>query len=269
MCTCIGVWHDGGRPQRFHLKNMTTIKQMLEGPEGFNTGLRFTAEELSMVRGLIKSQWLQRIEESGAGRAKTFENLEMNRYHEHCQMLDHKNMWPKSKRILDAQAVKIIRQTSLIKALEQEFGTFEISGEDGIEQEELYWRLVRPDGVTDVGPLHADEWFWKLGHGQTPVGHQRVKVWISIFSEPGKNGFKFVAGSHKKDWRYHGVAKDGFVKPQIDEDEASLGAEFFQSKPGDAIVFHDRLLHGGAPGGSSTRVSLEFTMFVKSENYYN
>jgi hypothetical protein len=59
------------------------------------------------------------------------------------------------------------------------------------------------------------------------------------------------------------------VKPQIDEDENSLDAIIFDSKPGDAIVFHDRLLHGGAVGGSSTRVSLEFTMFVKDENYFN
>jgi hypothetical protein len=248
---------------------MTVIKEMLEGPKGFYTDVRFTPDELSMVRGLIKAQWLKRIEESGTGRSKAFEDLEMNRYHEQCQILDHKNMWPKSKRILCTDAVKAIRQTSLIKALEAEFGSFAISGEDGIEKEEVYWRLVRPDGLTDVGPLHADEWFWALGHGNTPAAHQRVKVWISIYSEIGRNGFKFVAGSHKKKWRYHGVAKDGYIKPQIDEDVSSLGTEIFMSQPGQAIVFHDRLLHGGEPGGSMTRVSLEFTMFVKNENYFN
>jgi hypothetical protein len=247
---------------------MTNIKQMLEGPKGFNTELRLTTDELSMVRALIKSQWLQRIEESGAGYSRVFEKMEMNRYHEQCHLLDHKNMWPKSKRILGANAVKAIRQTSFFKTLEAEFGTFAISGEDGIEKEEVYWRLVRPDSATDVGPLHADEWFWALGHGVTPAGHQRVKVWISIHSEMGQNGFKFVSGSHKKAWRYHGVAKDGFIKPQIDEDESALGAEIFMSQPGQTIVFHDKLLHGGASGGSATRVSLEFTMFVKDENYF-
>jgi hypothetical protein len=247
---------------------MINIKQMLEGPGGFYTEVRFTPEELTIARELIRSQWLQRIEESGSGNSRAFENLEMNRYHEQCQMLDHKNMWPKSKRILGADAVKAIRQTSLIKTLEAGFGPFAISGEDGIEKEEMYWRLVRPDGVTDVGPLHADQWFWNLGHGTTPMGHQRVKVWISIYSELGQNGFKFVAGSHKKEWQYLGVAKDGFVKPQIDEDESALETEIFMSQPGQAIVFHDRLLHGGEPGGTTTRVSLEFTMFVKDENYF-
>lgn len=248
---------------------MNNIKQMLEGPEGFSTELRFTVDELAMVRGLVKSQWLQRIEESGSGLSKVFENMEMKHYHEQCQILDHKNMWPKSKRILGSDAVKAIRQTSLIKALEAEFGLFEISGEDGIENEEVYWRLVRPDGATDVGPLHADEWFWAMGHGVTPSGCNRVKVWISLYSEMGQNGLKFVPGSHKKTWRYRGVGKDGFMKPRIDEDETALGAELFMTQPGQAIVFHDRLLHGGALGGSATRVSLEFTMFVKDEKQLN
>lgn len=248
---------------------MADIKRMLEGPEGFNTDVRFTSDELAMVRGLIRNQWLQRIEESGEGRSKVFETLEMNRYHEQCHILDHKAMWPKSRRILGADAVKAIRQTSLIKRLEAEFGPFAISGEDGIEKEEMYWRLVRPGSAADVGPLHADQWFWALGHGTTPAGHQRVKVWISIFSEMGQNGFKYVPGSHKKDWRYHGVTKDGMTKPQIDEDESALGAEIFMSQPGQAIVFHDKLLHGGAPGGSTTRVSLEFTLLVKDENYFH
>ena len=79
---------------------MTNIKHSLEGSNGFYTGLSFNPDELAAVRGLIKSQWLQRIEESGEGRSKVFERIEMNQYHEHCQILDHKNMWPKSKRIL-------------------------------------------------------------------------------------------------------------------------------------------------------------------------
>lgn len=247
---------------------MTNLKKMLEGSKGFSTELMFTADELGMVRRLIKSQWLERIEESGAGRSKMFENMEMTYYHEQSHILDHDNMWPKSKRILGTDAVKAIRQTSLMKKLEAEFGVFSISAEDGVEKEEVYWRLVRPDGPTDVGPLHADEWFWALGHGATPAGHQRVKVWISIYSEIGQNGFKFVSGSHKKAWRYHGVVKNGFTKPQIDEDESTLDAEIFMSEPGQAIVFHDKLLHGGAPGGRTTRVSLEFTIFVKDENYF-
>lgn len=247
---------------------MEKIKKLLEGDPGYMIGLRFQPDELAMVRGLIKAQWLERIAAASPQAVGTFEPMEMDRYHEVCHLVDHKGLWPKSNRILSREAVGAIRGTSLIRALEEEFGHFTISDEEEVGHEEMYWRLVRPDSPSDVGPLHADKWFWDLGHGKTPAGHQRVKVWISIYSDTGKNGFKYVEGSHKRDWRYHGVHRDGIVKPQIDEDESSLNAVIFNSRPGDAIVFHDRLLHGGAPGGSSTRVSLEFTMFVKDENYF-
>lgn len=242
---------------------MQSVKQSIEGPDGFHVGLKLQSDELVIVRNLIESQWLKAIQEADIGKARLFEARGISRYHELAHLLDHSKMWPKSKRILPSEAVKIFRKTSLIESLSSEFGSFEISGEEGIEKEEVYWRLVRPDCLSDVGPLHADEWFWALGHGKTPVGHKRVKVWISIFAEKGKSGFKFVRGSHKKSWRYHGVKKDGFIKPQIDEDEERLGAELFMAEPGNVIVFHDCLLHGGLPGDNMTRVSLEFTMFVK------
>ncbi len=248
---------------------MEKIKTLLEGDPGYMIGLHFQPAELAMVRGLIKDQWIERIGAASPQAVGTFEHMEMNRYHEACHLVDHKNLWPKANRILSREAVEAIRGTSLIRALEEEFGRFTVSDEEEVGHEEMYWRLVRPDSATDVGPLHADKWFWDLGHGKMPPDHQRVKVWISIFSDTGKNGFKFVEGSHKREWRYHGVERDGFVKPQIDEVESDLNAVIFASRPGDAIVFHDRLLHGGAPGGSSTRVSLEFTMFVKNENYFS
>jgi hypothetical protein len=246
---------------------MNNIISAIDGPDGFSTELYLNNRDLELVRNLIRTQWLQRIEEFDPGKLDKFMTLEMSNYHQFSDILDHKNMWSKSKRILNSNAVNLFRQTSLIKDLEFHFGTFLISAEDGIEKEEIYWRLVRPNYQSDVGPLHADEWFWSLGHGTTPSGYRRIKVWISIFSELGKNGFGFVRGSHKKDWKYHGVIKDGMVKPQIDEDLDSLKLEIFEATPGQAIVFHDKLLHGGVVGGSSTRVSLEFTVFVKDAKY--
>ena len=152
-----------------------------------------------------------------------------------------------------------------LRTLEDEFGYFEISDEDNVGHEEMYWRLVRPNSPTDVGPLHADAWFWDLGHGVTPSGYKRVKVWIAIYCTPGKDGFKFVPGSHKRQWPYDGELRDGMTKPKIGISEKELDVVIFNSKPGEAIVFNDQLLHGGAVGKNETRVSLEFTMFVKNE----
>jgi ectoine hydroxylase-related dioxygenase (phytanoyl-CoA dioxygenase family) len=44
-----------------------------------------------------------------------------------------------------------------------------------------------------------------------------------------------------------------------------LNVVIFNSHPGEAIIFNDQLLHGGAVGQNETRVSLEFTMFVKKK----
>jgi len=157
---------------------------------------------------------------------------------------------------------------SLMRILEDEFGYFQISDEDNVGHEEIYWRLVRPNSLTDVDPLHADAWFSDLGHGITPPDLKRVKVWIAIYCDPGKGGFKFVPGSHKHECPYHGELKNGITKPEIDISEDELDVVIFNSQPGEAIIFNDQLLHGGALGQGETRVSLEFTMFVKNENYY-
>ena len=183
---------------------MNEIKSALEGAPGYITGLSFRPEELALLRKRIRAQWLERIDEVSPAVAAKFEGIPMNRYHELCHLVDHKALWPKARRILRPGVVEELRATSLLRTLGDEFGSFAISDEENLGYEEMSWRLVRPDSASDVGPLHADAWFWELGHGVTPAGHQRVKVWISVYCDPGKNGLRFVPGSHKRIWRYHG-----------------------------------------------------------------
>ena len=122
---------------------------------------------------------------------------------------------------------------------------------------------MRPGAKNDIGPLHADAWYWQLGHGVIPPNMKRIKVWVALFCEPNLNGLRVVPYSQKREWKYHSEHRDGFSKPQIDEDESQLDIRLVPTKPGDTIVFHDNLLHGGAlNNGQHTRVSLEFTIFV-------
>ena len=246
---------------------MNAIRTALEGELGY-TKLGFSASDLDVLRGLIREQWLERIRDVAPGQAAQFESLPMDRYHEFAGLLDHKAAWPKLKRILEQPAVDKIRRLPTFRKLEEEFGDFVISDEENLGRENLYWRLVRPDSPSDVGPMHADQWFWALGHGLAPDDVQRVKIWIGIYCEKGQNGFRLVPGSHRRDWPYHGENRDGFVKPVIDISDGELDIHMFDGEPGDAIVFNDRMLHGGAVGGSRTRVSLEFTMFVKKDRYF-
>jgi len=242
-----------------------SIKDALEGPNGYKK-IIFSLAELEVLRTLIRQQWLERIREVAADQLDQFEACSMSSYHKLAHLIDHHRAWPKLERILRQDAVDKIRQLPTFQKLAGEFGEFMISDEENLGRENIYWRLVRPHSPSDVGPMHADQWFWDLGHGKTPKGIRRVKIWIAIYCESGKSGFRLVPGSHLRDWPYHGEFRDGITKPVIDITDNELDIEIFDSKPGDAIVFNDKLLHGGAVGGNSSRVSLEFTMFVKSEN---
>lgn len=244
------------------------LRQAVEGAAGYHQGLALEPAELDRVRKLISRQWLSRLRERTPQQAAAFGAVGIAGYHQVRPLVDHAALWPKAVRILPREAVAEIRQMSLFRRLEQAWGAFAISDEENVGSEEIYWRIVRPDEPADVGPLHADCWFWELGHGNTPSGVDRVKVWIGVYCEPERNGLRIVPGSHLHNWRYHGVTgPNGMVKPQIDEDENVLRPQLVPLQPGEAIVFHDRLLHGGAVNrGDRTRVSIEFTMLVSREN---
>lgn len=69
---------------------------------------------------------------------------------------------------------------SLMKELEKIFGEFKISDEENEGREEIFWRLVRPHQSSDIGPLHADGWFWDFGHGHTLANVERVNILENI-----------------------------------------------------------------------------------------
>jgi hypothetical protein len=242
----------------------TPARETVFGDAGVTTQLAMSPAELAEFRGLITEHWLARIGEVYPGDVVArFRQVGLARYHELVDLVDHKMLWPKKARLLPAQVVNRIRKMPFMQALAAEFGPFEISNEEEVHPEEIYWRIVRPAAASDIGPLHADAWFWALGHGKTPPDTVRVKVWIPFYSEPGMNGLKVLPGSHRQNWPYHGEERDGFVKPQADFDQSAVPMQLLNIEPGTLVVFNDRLLHGGAlNSGRTTRVSAEFTMFV-------
>lgn len=244
---------------------LSQIDETLENGCGYYLELRFSSEELKEVLELVESHWLQRLKKVYPHDWERFSEIGMARYHELAHLIDHASAWTKDARMLPENAVKKIRSMSIVKKLEAEYGAIEIVDEENIGYEEIDWRLVRPNEASDVGPFHADAWFCELGHGVKPDSDiKAIKIWIALCCEPGLNGLKVVPHSQKKTWRYHGEFRHGFVKPQIDEDEASLPAVLAHTSPGDAVLFHDKLLHAGAINrGQFTRVSMEFMIFVK------
>ncbi len=243
---------------------MKAIRNDIFGKLGYSKKIRLNFDELEHLRLLVRNQWLEQLEKFHPKSTELLSEVEMSDYHLFSDNFDHQNMWPKKNRILPINNVNKIRSMPFMKILSEEFGEFVISNEENIEREEIYWRLVRPNSKSDVGPLHTDAMFWNLGHGSMPHDCKRVKVWIGLFCEKGKSGFCYSPGSHLKNISFTSIEKDGIFKPIIEPSTLS-GLEIipFDADPGGVIVFNDDLVHGGFVGGTKTRVSLEFTMFIK------
>lgn len=241
------------------------IRDAIEGAQGFIVCDRLSTNELAFLRDAISEAYIRRLHAFAPELVHEFERRPIERYHE-VGGIDHRQAWPKGARLLSQPAARRIREMGFFQRLEHEFGDLRVSNEEGLAPEEITWRLVRPRRPEDVGPIHADKWFWDLGHGEVPSAHARFKVWIPIAATTGRNGLRVVAGSHlRNDWKYHGEMRDGLLKPVLDEDEATLGAEPLALETGDVLAFHDALLHGGAVNQSTIcRISLEFTCLFRN-----
>ena len=244
--------------------NFKQIFNDVYGEMGFSTNT-LSNSDLNIFRNIIKTHYINQLEKHDIN-FTDWKDLEMNEYHKFSDTIPHDQIWGKKNRILPLNLYNKLMETSFFQQMKTELGSILISDEDQVGRPEIYWRLVRPLPHIDVGPIHADAWFWELGHGETPKTHKRIKFWISIFNEPGQNGFCYVPSTHLKDFPYESEVRHGFKKPVFNSNDFDLDVNIFKSKPGDFIVFNDRLLHGGKPGGSKTRVSIEFTLFVE-KNY--
>lgn len=240
------------------------ISDLKNEKKGYSLDLKLSVDDLNLLRECIKEQWLGVIKKYLPEKVEEFKKIGIENYHELSYLLSHDKIWPKLERILPSHSLAKIQDSDFMKSLKSVFGAFTISDEENVGREEIYWRLVRPHEPNDVGPMHADCWFWDLGHGKTPENTQRVKIWIPIYCEPGLNGLNIVPGSHVRDWVYTGELRDGYLKPQFDQSQVDLPVILPKTNPGEAIIFNDRLLHKGVlNNGQRTRVSIEFTMFVE------
>ena len=66
----------------------------------------------------------------------------------------------------------------------------------------------------------------------------------------------------KKIGNIESVIRDGKSKPIPKINEKDIEITKFQGSPGNIIVFNDKLIHGGYSTSITTRVSLEFTLYI-------
>lgn len=237
----------------------------VNGDLGFSVGNLYE-EDLAVFKQLVVEQYKQVFLNFENNPAEVFK---INEYHKSkiAQSDIHKKLWPKSNRILSKKRLSHLLNSRFFTDLNSQFDWYEITDEDNVGFSEVYFRLCRPKPFKDVGPLHADAWFWELGHGEMPQVNfdtQRIKFWFCLETDNTKTGLRYVPGSHKKQYDYGGEQRDGFIKPTFDETQHNLAISSLNGKPGKFIVFNDRLLHGGEILEKGTRVSLEFTLAIKN-----
>lgn len=241
---------------------MVILDELIDGP-GFCLEALAPAE-LERIRGLISAQYLEHLAHIQPGLVPLARDRGIAEYHTLPIAFDHGKSWPKATRLLDPKYVADFSRMGFFRRIREQFGPSAT-----ISHDELNWRLVRPQQPSDIGPLHADKWFWDAGYGygSMPAGFDRFKIWMAIHTQPGANGLCIKPNSHRQDWRHHIEEKDGVRKPVFDEDPDTMHMELLPLVAGQMVMFHDELLHGGVVNrGSSSRVSIELTvLFDKAD----
>ena len=245
-------------------------RQLVYSGQGYTTNINVPPPELDTIRSAIKEQWLYRIQIADPSVVSKISknNIDISKYHLVSADLDHAAMWSKTTRVLPISFFNWFKKSVFCNTLRDIFGLFEISDEESLGWPNIYWRLVRPNEPSDIGPMHRDAWFWELNNNfpLPDFPFHRVKVWIPICVEPGANGLLVEPFSQKrKDIRWNGEERHGINKPILLMNDNELKPILVETIPGQAVVFNDLLLHGGAVNkGELSRVSLEFTMLLKN-----
>lgn len=234
----------------------------IDGENGFYDKLIINENEFKIIKNIINKSYLKVISKIALKETR-IENY-INIIHKD-KKIDNK-LWTKRNRILQNKDVNKIKELSFFKELEKNFGKIIITNEENIEEEEMYWRIVRPenmDGGSDVGPAHADSWFWNKAEDITEK--RRIKIWISIIGDEDNCGFKFILGSHKKKWNFETQLVEGKIKPKLNLNLEKEKFDLLKTKSGGTIIFNDDLIHGGYALKNKMRVSLEWTMLINKE----
>lgn len=220
-----------------------------------------TADELAQVRGMITAQYLGHLGAVAPKLTEPAATVGIDKYHTLPIEFDHGSYWSKDKRVLGANTLSTFSGMGFFRRIREHLPSAEIYHDD------LMWRVVRPNEPSDVGPVHADKWFWDAGNGAIPTGYDRFKIWVAVFTEPGLNGLCIKPHSHTSDrWKHHFEFKHGKMKPVLDETPEQLDMELLPLRSGEMVLFHDALLHGGVVNrGTTCRVSIELTVLYRAD----
>lgn len=144
-------------------------------------------------------------------------------------------------------------------------------------QRDDVWFLYEQVFLKEGGAMRRTPW-----HQDSPYlaldGDELAVMWINFDPVAQSQSLEFVRGSHRGPL-YNGSAFDetddtspiyghGLPRlPDIEADRAAWDIVSFGINPGDVVVFHPAMLHGGAPTTTNRRRTLSLRFFGKDAVY--
>ena len=209
---------------------------------------------------------VQNIVLEKANKASILKNNKFNDFHDLLKNYNwhmHQSLSSKEMRIFDSEEASRFLSLAGINRLIKSFPNYEIGevvyGDLQYESRpEVYFRVVRPGSADDIGPLHCDKWFDSLYGLKRKI--PSYKVWLSVYTEPSLNGLLIVPGSNKINWEYDAIETVSGPRPKPKFGTLEPVGHLIPIEPGEAIIFPDSTLHGGAiNNGLYPRLSIEIT----------
>ena len=126
------------------------------------------------------------------------------------------------------------------------------------------FRIVRPFVPSDIGPLHADQWFIDIGATKGEKSNNKnqiIKFWVPINVDSESSNLIIIPNSHKnkEKYKYDIIKTKNGIKPLIRDEFDKKTIYMIKNKNGFPIIFNMNLIHGGAINkDKDCRLSLEF-----------
>ena len=104
--------------------------------------------------------------------------------------------------------------------------------------------VYKNKSTTFGSPWHQDWHYWK--------GSPKISIWIALDDATPENGcLKMIAGSHRKRFKVKQVKADNGFGWRIENEEFAGMPEITLSvERGDAVFFHDQMLHSSYPNAN-------------------
>lgn len=246
--------------------NIKSIENVTNREIGFFVS-KLSEDDYLLLKNLIECHFEDLLKKNNLDNKK----ITTNNYSSTSNPEKHAELFEKRNRILSKKYYeKFFNESALIKNLKNLFKDIQITDEENFGYGNIYWRLVRPHPLKDVGPFHKDKWGWDMSTYKIDENKfQRCKIWISIIGDDSRLGFKFLPNSVNSNFEFktkkHSKSSS-FSFKNLSIDENSLPTNEVVSLKGEKgtfIMFHDELLHAGEVlFNDFARLSIEFTFLI-------